>query len=516
MNENDLPVRHPAVEMRNITMIFGSLKANDDVDLVVEQQSVHAILGENGAGKSTLMNVLYGLLQSQSGTILIKGQQVEIDSPLTAIKLGIGMVHQHFMLVGPFTVTENIILGQEPMSKSVMVDMGRAREMVKSLSNRYGLDVDPDAKIQDISVSMQQRTEILKVLYRGAETLILDEPTASLTPQEIEALGVIVKNLTNEGKTVIIITHKLAEIKAMADKCTIIRAGKRIDTVDVCDVTEQELASMMVGRNVDFSIDKKPPVLKDTVLDVKNLYVKDYRGHDAVQGLSLDVREGEIVGIAGVDGNGQSEFISALTGLRKAQSGNIFLNGNDVTNKSSRKLFEAGVSSIPEDRQKHGLVLDFTVSENLILQNHAEPEFAKNGFLLKMEITKHAKKLIEMFDIRPDDCCNNRAGSLSGGNQQKVIIAREVTNNKKLLVCVNPTRGLDVGAIEYVHKYIVEQRDTGHAVLLVSFELDEIMKLSDRINVMFRGSVIGCVDASEATESGLGLMMAGGVSDEAS
>ena len=516
MSENIAAPLKPAVEMRNITMIFGSLKANDNVDLTIEQQSVHAILGENGAGKSTLMNVLYGLLQPQSGAIYIKGEPVTIDSPLTAIKLGIGMVHQHFMLVQPFTVTENIILGQEPMSKAGMVNLHYAREMVKSLSDRYGLDVDPDARIHDISVSMQQRTEILKVLYRGAETLILDEPTASLTPQEIESLGVIVKNLTKEGKTVIIITHKLAEIKAMADKCTIIRAGKHIATVDVEDVTEQELASMMVGRNVDFSIDKAPAEKKDVVLHVENLYVKDYRGHDAVQGLSLEVREGEIVGIAGVDGNGQSEFISALTGLKRAQSGVITLSGRDVTNKSPRKLFDSGISSIPEDRHRHGLVLDFTVAENLILQNHAEPDFAKHGFLKKKEIGEHAKKLIGMFDIRPDNCQNNRASSLSGGNQQKVIIAREVTNNKKLLICVNPTRGLDVGAIEYVHKYIVAQRDSGHAVLLVSFELDEIMKLSDRISVMFRGSVIGSVDASEATESGLGLMMAGGVADEAS
>jgi len=516
MSENEILSNPPAVDMRNITMVFGSLRANDDISLTVEQQSVHAILGENGAGKSTLMNVLYGLLQPQSGTISIKGKTVDIDSPHTAIDLGIGMVHQHFMLVPPFTVTENIVLGQEPMGIAGMVNFKKAKEMVKNLSDRYGLDVDPDAKIQDISVSMQQRTEIIKVLYRGAETLILDEPTASLTPEEIESLAVIIKNLTKEGKTVIIITHKLAEIKAMADRCSIIRAGKHIATVNVEDVTEQELASMMVGRSVDFSIDKKLANIRETVLSVKDLYVKNYRGQDAVKGLNLEVREGEVVGIAGVDGNGQSEFIAALTGLRKSRSGEIVLMENDVTNKSPRKLFEAGVSSIPEDRQKHGLVLEFTVSENMVLQNHAEPEFANKGFLKKSEISIHTKKLIEMFDIRPNDCQNNRAGSLSGGNQQKVIIAREVTNNKKLLICVNPTRGLDVGAIEYVHRYIIEQRDSGHAVLLVSFELDEIMKLSDRISVMFRGSIVGCINADEATESKLGLMMAGGESYEAS
>ena len=515
MSENDSLKHPPAVDMQNITMMFGSFKANDNVHLTVERQSVHAILGENGAGKSTLMNILYGLLQPVSGTISINGKPAEISSPLVAIELGIGMVHQHFMLIGPFTVTENIILGQEPVKKADMVDINKARKMVAELSDKYGLGVDPDAKIQDISVSMQQRTEILKVLYRGADTLILDEPTSSLTPQEIVELGTIIKNLVAEGKTVIIITHKLAEIKTIADKCTIIRAGKYIDTVDVNEVTESDLASMMVGRNVDFSINKLPAQPADIVLSVENLFVKDYRGQDIVRGLSLDVRAGEIVGIAGVDGNGQSEFIYALTGLRKAQSGKILINGRDATNKSPRKLFEMGVSSIPEDRQKHGLVLDFSVSENLILQNFSEREFSKNGFLLKSKITEHAKKLIEKFDIRPSGCQNNRAGSLSGGNQQKVIIAREVTNNKPLLVCVNPTRGLDVGAIEYVHKYIVEQRDAGHAVLLVSFELDEIMKLSDRINVMFRGSVIGCVPGEQATESQLGLLMAGGAADEA-
>jgi len=396
-----------------------------------------------------------------------------------------------------------------------MVDMRNARKMVKDLSDKYGLGVDPNAKIQDISVSMQQRTEILKVLYRGADILILDEPTSSLTPQEIDELGVIIKNLTDEGKTIIIITHKLAEIKAVADKCTIIRAGKYIDTVDVKDVSESELASMMVGRSVDFSIEKEPADPADVILKIDDLCVKDYRGHDIVNGLSLDVRGGEVVGIAGVDGNGQSEFVSALTGLRKVQSGIITVNGQDATNKSPRKLFELGVSSIPEDRQKHGLVLEYSVSNNMVLQNFMEPEFSRYGFLIKNKIIENAKKLVEKFDVRPSGCENRQASSLSGGNQQKVIIAREVTNNKPLLICVNPTRGLDVGAIEYVHKYIMEQRDAGHAVLLVSFELDEIMKLSDRIGVMFRGKIIDCVSGKEATEEGLGLLMAGGALIEA-
>jgi simple sugar transport system ATP-binding protein len=504
--EANLP---PAVDMRNITMMFGSFKANDNVNLSVPGRSIHAILGENGAGKSTLMNILYGLLQPTSGEIFIKGNKVSIDSPARAIELGIGMVHQHFMLVPPFTVTENIILGQEPVRRGV-IDTEKARAHVKALSDRYGLNVDPNARVEDISVGMQQRAEILKVLYRGAEILILDEPTASLTPQEIGDLGRIMKNLVNEGKTVIIITHKLAEIKSMADACTIIRAGRTIDTVAVADVSEKELAAMMVGRAVEFSVHKKPAEPGDMVLKVENLVVKDYWGHPAVNGLDMTVRAGEIVGIAGVDGNGQSEFVSALTGLRKAQSGSILVSGIDVFNKSPRMIFENGVSSIPEDRQKHGLVLDFWVAENMVIQNVGEREFSNHGFLRRNSIITHAQRLIEKFDVRPADCFSSKAGSLSGGNQQKVIIAREVTNDKELLICVNPTRGLDVGAIEYVHRYIVAQRDAGKAVLLVSFALDEIMNLSDRIDVMFRGRIVGSVEGAKAEQSMLGLMMAGG------
>jgi simple sugar transport system ATP-binding protein len=499
-----------AVDMRNITMMFGSFKANDHVCLTVPQRSIHAILGENGAGKSTLMNVLYGLLQPTSGEIYIKGEKVVIDSPSRAIDLGIGMVHQHFMLVPPFTVTENIILGREPVRGAGVIDVGRARADVKEISDRYGLNVNPDAKVEDISVGMQQRAEILKVLYRGADILILDEPTSSLTPQEIKDLEHIMKNLVSEGKTVIIITHKLAEIKAIADRCTIIRSGKTIETVTVSDVNEQELASMMVGRAVEFSVDKTPATPGEVILKVENLVVRDYWDHEAVNGLNLSVRAGEIVGIAGVDGNGQSEFVSALTGLRKAESGTVTISGVDIFNKSPRSLFEQGVSSIPEDRQKHGLVLEFSVAENLILQNIGEPEFSRRGFLHKDNIIKHALSLVKKYDVRPAGCAAARAGSLSGGNQQKVIIAREVTNDKALLICVNPTRGLDVGAIEYVHSYIISQRDAGKAVLLVSFELDEIMNLSDRIDVMFRGRIAGSVEGGKADQTTLGLMMAGG------
>jgi simple sugar transport system ATP-binding protein len=500
----------PAVDMRDITMMFGSFKANDKVCFTASQRSIHAILGENGAGKSTLMNVLYGLLQPTSGEILIKGERVSIDSPSRAIELGIGMVHQHFMLVTPFTVAENIILGREPTRGAGVIDTAGARADVKALSDRYGLNVDPDARAEDISVGMQQRAEILKVLYRGADILILDEPTSSLTPQEIKDLEVILKNLVAEGKNVIIITHKLAEIKAMADRCTIIRAGRTVDTVNVSEVSEQDLASMMVGRAVSFSVNKKPATPGEVVLCVENLVVRDYWDHKAVNGLNLSVRASEIVGIAGVDGNGQSELAAALTGLRKAESGAVTIAGVDIFNKSPRMLFENGVSSIPEDRQKHGLVLDFSVAENLVLQNVGEPEFSRLGFLRKDNIAKHAHALVEMYDVRPAGCASAKAGSLSGGNQQKVVIAREVTNDKALLICVNPTRGLDVGAIEYVHRYIVAQRDAGKAVLLISFELDEIMNLSDRIEVMFRGRSAGSAEGGKADQTTLGLLMAGG------
>lgn len=498
-----------AIQMKDIVKKFGDFVANDHINLTVHKGEVHAILGENGAGKSTLMNVLYGLYRPTEGDIYVGGQPVHIDTPKKAIELGIGMVHQHFMLVQPYTVTENIILGMEPV-KGLKVDLDSAKEKVKELSERYNMQVDPDAKIEDISVGMQQRAEILKVLYRGAEILILDEPTASLTPQEIEELIEIIGHLTADGKSVILITHKLKEIKASADYCTIIRQGKYIQTVKVEDVTENDLASMMVGRDVEFVVEKKDMKPGEVVLDIKNLHGKDYRGVEILKGLNLNVRKGEIVGLAGVDGNGQTELVEILTGLRKGDSGEIYMNGENVLNQTPRALFDKGISSIPADRQKHGLVLDFSVAENLILQNFGEEKFSKKGILDKKSILDHARDLVGKFDIRPSGSEGKPAGQLSGGNQQKVIIAREVTNDKELLIAVNPTRGLDVGAIEFVHKYIVEQRNKNRAVLLVSFELDEIMSLSDRIEVIFDGTISGSMAGKDADENTLGLMMAGG------
>lgn len=502
-----------AVEMRDIVKKFGDFTANDHINLVVHKGEVHAILGENGAGKSTLMNVLYGLYRPTSGQILVEGKEVQMTSPKHAIELGIGMVHQHFMLIQPFTVTENIILGVEPR-KGIMVDKKSARQKVVELSEKYGMKVDPDARIEDISVGMQQRVEILKVLYRGANTLILDEPTASLTPQEIDELMEIISNLTADGKSVILITHKLKEITASSDNCTIIRAGKYIRTVKVGDVNENELAAMMVGRDVNFKTEKKDKEPGNVALEIKDLHAKDYRGVEILRGLNLNVRSGEIVGLAGVDGNGQTELVEILTGLRKAESGTVTMLGKDVLNKKPNEIFDSGISSIPADRQRFGLVLDFSIEDNLISQHFEEAPFSKNKILNRKAIRKHATELMDKFDIRPRGSEGKPAGTLSGGNQQKVIIAREVTNDKELLIAVNPTRGLDVGAIEFVHKYIVEQRDKGRAVLLVSFELDEIMNLSDRIEVIFDGQITGSVSGKDADEKELGYMMAGGKQNE--
>ena len=485
----------PVIEMRNIVKKFGDFVANDGINLTVHKGEIHAILGENGAGKSTLMNQLYGLLKPTSGDILVNGKKIEMNNPRDAIAAGIGMVHQHFMLVQPFTVTENIVLGTEP-TKGVQLDMATARKNVVEISERYGLSIDPDARIEDISVGMQQRVEILKALYRGADILILDEPTSSLTPQEITELIAIMHNLVKDGKSIIIITHKLKEIKESADFCTIIRMGKYIDTVDVDTVTENDLASMMVGRNVTFKVDKPEQEPGEVVLDVKDLHCLDYRGIEICKGLNLQVRRGEIVGIAGIDGNGQTELVEVITGLRKGTAGQVLVNGVDVFNKSPLFGFEHGVSSIPADRQKHGLVLDFSIEDNLILQNYEKDPFSKKSILQRDPIFAHATQ--------------SMAGTLSGGNQQKVIIAREVQNDKDLLIAVNPTRGLDVGAIEYVHKYIVNQRNKGKAVLLVSFELDEIMSLSDIIDVIFDGQIVASIPGKDANENDLGLMMAGG------
>lgn len=497
------------ISMKDIVKKFGNFTANDHINLTVHKGEVHAILGENGAGKSTLMNVLCGLYKPTSGQIFMNGKEVSFASPKDAIDMGIGMVHQHFMLIQPFTVTDNIILGAEP-AKGLVVDQKTAREKVLKLSERYNMKIDPDAKVEDISVGMQQRVEILKVLYRGADVLILDEPTASLTPQEIEGLMEIIENLTADGKSIILITHKLKEITASSDNCTIIRQGKYINTVKVDEVNENELAAMMVGRDVNFKVEKTEQEPGETVLEIKNICAKDYRGVEILNGLNLNVRKGEIVGLAGVDGNGQTELVEILTGLRKAQSGEITVLGKNVFNATPKKTFESGISSIPADRQKHGLILEFSNEDNMILQHFEEEPYSRRGILNRKAIRKHATELMEKFDVRPRGTEGAPSGTLSGGNQQKVIIAREVTNDKELLIAVNPTRGLDVGAIEFVHKYLVEQRNKQRAVLLVSFELDEIMSLSDRIEVIFDGRITGSVAGKDADEKELGYLMAGG------
>ena len=509
MSKEHLDMNTVVIEMRDIVKKFGDFTANDGINLTVHKGEIHAILGENGAGKSTLMNQLYGLLKPTSGDIIVNGKKIEMNNPKDAIDAGIGMVHQHFMLVQPFTVTENIVLGTEPV-KGVALDMETARKNVVEISEKYGLSIDPDAKIEDISVGMQQRVEILKALYRGAEILILDEPTSSLTPQEIKDLISIMHNLTADGKSIILITHKLKEIKESADYCTVIRLGKYIGTVDVDTVDENELASMMVGRKVTFVVDKPEQKPGKAVLEVKNLHGVDYRGVEILKGLNLEVRAGEIVGVAGIDGNGQTEMVEIITGLRKGTEGEVLVNGVDVFNKPPHFGFENGVSSIPADRQKHGLVLEFAVEDNLILQNYENEPYSKKNLLQRDVIAEHATESIEKFDIRPGNSEKRPAGTLSGGNQQKVIIAREVQNDKDLLIAVNPTRGLDVGAIEYVHKYIVDQRNKGKAVLLVSFELDEIMSLSDTIDVIFDGQIVKSIPGKDANENALGLLMAGG------
>lgn len=497
-----------AIEMKNITKMFGEFTANENIDLTVHKGEIHALLGENGAGKSTLMNVLYGLYTPTSGEIFINEKKVDITNPNVAIEQGIGMVHQHFMLIETFSVVENIILGMET-TKGIVLDVKEARKRVKEISERYGLYVDPDALIQDVSVGMQQRVEILKALYRGADILILDEPTAVLTPQEIDELIQIIKNLSEQGKTIIIITHKLKEIKLSADYCTIIRRGKKIDTVKVSDVTEQDLAEMMVGREVSFSVDKNPGEQGRKVLDIKDIVVKDNRKLDVVKGLSLELYAGEILGIAGIDGNGQSELIEGITGLRPIESGQILLDNKEITNQTPFDIINSGISTIPEDRQRRGLVLDFSISENMILENYYKKPFSTKGILNHKEIKEFAENLMEDFDVRPRNP-NYLAGELSGGNQQKVIIAREITNDPEVLIAAQPTRGLDVGAIEYVHKFLVKQRDNGKAVLLISFELDEIMNVSDRIAVIYDGKIVDIIDAKEADENRLGLLMAGG------
>lgn len=502
-----MPDTANVIEMRGITKQFGSFKANDNINLTVKKGEVHALLGENGAGKSTLMNILSGLLEPTSGEIYVNGEKVHITSPSASSKLGIGMVHQHFMLVDKFTITENIILGTEK-TKLGFLERKEAQQEIKELSERYGLFVDPSAKVESVSVGMQQRAEILKTLYRGNDILILDEPTAVLTPQEIAELMDILKSLTKEGKSIIIITHKIEEIKAVADRCTVIRRGKSVDTVDVKSTSQQELADLMVGRSVSFKVDKMPAQPKDPVLTIKNLVVKENRGLEAVKDLSLEVRAGEILGIAGIDGNGQSELIHAITGLAKVESGTITLEGQEIQNLPPRVITETGLGHIPEDRHKYGLILPMTIYENMALQTYYKEPFSKNTFLNKDAMQESARKLIEQYDVRTQSE-NSTAESLSGGNQQKAIIAREISRQPKFLIAAQPTRGLDVGAIEYIHSSLVEQRDNGKAVLLMSFELDEVMNVSDRIAVMYEGKIVGIVDPREVTEQELGLLMAG-------
>ncbi|APZ48903.1 heme ABC transporter ATP-binding protein [Jeotgalibaca sp. PTS2502] len=495
------------IEMLGVTKAFGTFKANDDIHLKVKKGEIHALLGENGAGKSTLMNILSGLLQPTSGSIKVNGKEVEISSPTVAGKLGIGMVHQHFMLVKDFTVTENIILGNEE-SRIGILDRKKAQKTIKGLSEKYHLHVDPTAKIEDISVGMEQRVEILKTLYRGADILIFDEPTAVLTPQEIDELMLIMKGLVKEGKSIILITHKLDEIKAVADRVTVIRRGKSIDTVDVAATSKQEMADMMVGRSVLFKTNKAESNPTETVLEVDNIVVKESRGLEAVKNLSLTLRAGETVGIAGIDGNGQSELIQAITGLKKVESGTIKLNGKDITNLPPRKITESGVGHIPEDRQRHGLILPMTLSENISLQSYYKEPFSHNFFLNEKEMDNYAVRLIQEFDVRTQSE-KSTAGSLSGGNQQKAIIAREVDRDPSLLIAAQPTRGLDVGAIEFIHKRLIEHRDQGNAVLLMSFELDEILNVSDRIVVIYEGQIVAEVKQSETSEQELGLLMTG-------
>jgi ABC-type uncharacterized transport system ATPase subunit len=495
------------VEMRNITKRFPGIVVNDRINLKLRQGEIHALLGENGAGKSTLMNILFGLYQPDEGEIFVNEQKVIMDGPNRAIQLGIGMVHQHFKLVQPFSVTENIVLGNEPR-KGLSIAYKNAHEEVKRLSKQYGLNVDPYAKIAEISVGMQQRVEILKTLYRGAEILIFDEPTAVLTPKEIDELMIIMRNLVAEGKSIILITHKLKEIMKIADTVTIIRRGKHIETVAKAATNADELAEKMVGRQVSFHLDKKQSKPEEVILDVRNLVVKGRHGLKGLNDTSFELRRGEILGIAGVDGNGQTELIEALTGLLKVNSGTVTLLGKDITNQSVRDISESGISHIPEDRHKHGLILDFSLSENMVLSTYYRPEYNHNGFMDYKAIDKHAEALIAEFDVRTPNILVS-AGSLSGGNQQKAIIARELNNYPELLIAAQPTRGLDVGAIEFIHKRLVEQRNQNKAVLLISYELDEIMQLSDRIAVLYEGQIVGVVLPEQTNDQELGSMMAG-------
>lgn len=500
-----------AVQMRNITKRFGSFTALSHVNIDIKKGTIHSILGENGAGKTTLMNVLYGLYEAEEGQVYINGREVDIKNPNIAIDHGIGMVHQHFMLVENFTVAQNIILGQEETKGLGAIDIDKANEKINQIIKKYGLEVKPNELIENISVGMQQKVEIVKALYRGADILILDEPTAVLTPQEIVELLNIMKKLIADGKTIIIITHKLDEIKQSAEKCTILRRGQYIDTVDVAGISEEDLANKMVGRAVNLVADKKPANFGPVVFEIENLSVKNEKGLYAVKDLSLKLRKGEIYGIAGIDGNGQKELVEAITNLKPSEKGRIKINGVEIQNTSPKFVLDEKVATIHEDRQKFGLVLDFSVSENMVIENFKTKKYARNGILLRDRIVKKSKELIEKFDIRPGGCSELPVRGLSGGNQQKVIIAREVENDPDLLIAVQPTRGLDVGAIEFIHKTLIEERDKGKTILLISYELDEVMNLSDTLAVIYDGRIVDTFQQGTIDENTIGLLMAGGV-----
>ena len=499
-----------AIELLHITKVFPGIVANDDITLRVRYGEIHALLGENGAGKSTLMSVLFGLYQPEEGEILVNGKKAEIKNPRTANALGIGMVHQHFMLVQNFTVLENIVLGVETAKHGVL-QMEEARKKVLALSERYGLNIDCDARVSDITVGMQQRVEILKMLYKDNNILIFDEPTAVLTPQEIDELMIIMQNLKREGKAIIFITHKLNEIKAVSDYCTVLRRGKCIGTCDVSTASVEDLSEMMVGRKIDFHLEKAPEHAGDAVLTLENVTLKSERNpnKNILNQVSFSVHKGEILCVAGIEGNGQTEFIYGLTGLSKLSSGKLTLDGKDITHESIRQRSKDGMGHIPEDRHKHGLVLDFSLENNIVLQRYWQPEFQKGGFIRADKVREYSDRLIKQYDVRSGQGSLTTVRSMSGGNQQKAIIAREIDRDPKLLVAVQPTRGLDVGAIEYIHRQIVAERDKGKAVLLVSLELDEVMNLSDRILVMYEGEIVGEFDPKATTVQELGLYMAG-------
>ena len=498
------------IEMRGITKEFPGIIANDNVTITLRKGEILALLGENGAGKSTLMSVLFGLYEPEAGEIFVKGKKADIKDPNDATDLGIGMVHQHFKLVDTFTVLENIVLGAESIGKAGVLKTSDARKKVMELSNRYNFDINPDALIRDISVGMQQRVEILKMLYRDNDILIFDEPTAVLTPQEIEELLKIMKQLVDEGKSIIFITHKLNEIKAVADRVSVLRHGKLIDTVEAKNTSVEKMSELMVGRKVSLEFDLGTPDLGATILKVRNLSMEgESHGHKRLNNINFDVKAGEILTIAGIDGNGQSELVYALTGLMKNYEGQIFVNDKDLTHAKIRVRNESGISHIPEDRHRHGLVLDYNLAENLVLQTYFEDRYHNLGFIKNDAIYKNSEKLIEKFDIRSGQGSYTRTRSMSGGNQQKAIIAREMEKRHDIIIAVQPTRGLDVGAIEYVRRQLIEERDAGKAVLLVSFELSEVMGISDRIIVMYEGEMVGELSPHETTEQELGLYMSG-------